>query len=112
MSYCDRCERSFPHYRALEQHKEDSDAHWPCDDCDRDFSSHDARQQHYTNSGSHHYCEDCDRHFRNENDLQFHMNSKVHQPANFRCPGRGCTKSFISAGALILHLESGTCQRA
>jgi hypothetical protein len=37
------------------------------------------------------------------------LNSKVHQPANFRCPGRGCTKSFVSAGALTLHFESGTC---
>ncbi|KAH9989522.1 hypothetical protein BJV77DRAFT_963881 [Russula vinacea] len=110
MAYCNRCKRSFPHDRALEQHKEDSNSHWPCDDCDRDFSSYEARQQHYANSSSHHYCEDCDRHFQNENNLHQHMNSKVHQPTKFRCPGRGCTKSFVSASALTLHLESGTCR--
>ncbi|KAH9989521.1 hypothetical protein BJV77DRAFT_1069463 [Russula vinacea] len=86
MSYCDRCERSFPHDRALEQHKEDSNSHWPCDDCDRDFSSYEARQQHYTNSGSHHYCEECDRHFRNENNLHAHMNSKAHKPQTSAVP--------------------------
>jgi Zinc-finger of C2H2 type/Zinc finger, C2H2 type len=37
------------------------------------------------------------------------MNSKVHQSANFPCPGRDCGRSFISAGALTLHFESGKC---
>jgi hypothetical protein len=26
-----------------------------------------------------------------------------------RCPGRGCNKAFVSAAALALHFESGSC---
>ena len=109
MAYCVRCARSFPHDRALEQHKSDSNSHWPCDDCNRDFASYEARQQHYVGSGMHHYCGECDRHFQNENNIRQHMNSKIHQAANLRCPGRGCNKSFVSLGALTLHFESDTC---
>jgi hypothetical protein len=32
MVYCDRCERWLPRIRVLNQHKEDSDTHWPCHD--------------------------------------------------------------------------------
>ena len=109
MAYCVRCARSFPHDRALEQHKSDSNSHWPCDDCNRDFASYDARQQHYVDSGKHHYCGECDRHFQNENNIRQHMNSKTHQPANLRCPRDGCNKSFVSPAGLALHFESGTC---
>jgi hypothetical protein len=35
--------------------------------------------------------------------------SKHHLPATVRCPGRGCSKSFVSYGALVLHVESGAC---
>jgi hypothetical protein len=38
------------------------------------------------------------------------MNSKHHQPATVRCPGRGCQRAFVSHGALLLHLESGACR--
>jgi hypothetical protein len=37
------------------------------------------------------------------------MNSRLHQPTNVRCPGRGCNKSFVSPAALTLHFEAGTC---
>lgn len=37
------------------------------------------------------------------------MRSGVHASANILCPGLNCGKTFISAGALILHMESGTC---
>jgi hypothetical protein len=109
MSFCPRCELLFPHDFALEQHISDSYAHWPCDDCDRDFVNYDARQQHYLNSSIHHYCGPCDRHFESESNLRHHMNSRTHQPANVRCPGRGCDKSFVSPAALTSHFESGTC---
>jgi hypothetical protein len=109
MVYCVRCDRSFPHDFALEQHKNISDVHWPCDDCNRDFASYNARRQHYINSSAHHYCGACDRNFQNENNLRNHMNSKTHQPANVRCPGRGCNRSFVSPAGLTLHFESGTC---
>ena len=55
------------------------------------------------------YCADCKRFFQSESNLHHHLNSKVHQPANVRCPGRGCNKAFVSNAALVLHFESGTC---
>ncbi|KAI0294629.1 hypothetical protein B0F90DRAFT_1755958 [Multifurca ochricompacta] len=157
MAYCDRCMRWFPHNRALEQHVEDSNFHWPCDDCDLDFKSYDSRKQHYIQSRNHHYCRECDRHFsfeegrrthmnakhfycenddtlfnsyeglqqhdreahnyctdckrsfQNATNLWHHLNSKLHKLSSYSCPGSGCTRSFISAAALALHLESGTC---
>src|SRR6267154_1959742 len=57
----------------------------------------------------HTYCTDCKRGFQNESNLRHHLNSKLHQPAIYRCPGRGCSKSFVSPAALTLHFESGTC---
>ncbi|KAH8977821.1 hypothetical protein EDB92DRAFT_2056297 [Lactarius akahatsu] len=76
MVYCDRCERWFPHDRALEQHKEDSDSHWACDDCDLDFGNHDALRQHYIQSQNHHYCKECDRHFKFDESRRQHMDDK------------------------------------
>ena len=57
----------------------------------------------------HLYCTDCSRGFQSESNLRHHLNSRVHRPADVRCPGRGCTKAFVSHAALILHFESGTC---
>ena len=76
MAYCDRCERWFPNDRALEQHEEYSDAHWPCDDCDLDFGSSHAREEHYRQSPNHHYCRDCDRLFSHEGSKMQHMEAK------------------------------------
>jgi Zinc-finger double-stranded RNA-binding/Zinc-finger of C2H2 type len=109
MAYCDRCARWFTDNHSLEQHISGSSFHWPCDDCSRDFGSSYALQEHYRQSPRHHYCRDCDRHFQNESNLRSHLNSRVHQPANLCCPGRGCNRSFISPGALTLHFEAGTC---
>ena len=55
------------------------------------------------------YCADCKRSFQSESNLRHHLNSRVHQPANVRCPGRDCHKAFLSNAALVLHFESGTC---
>ncbi|KAI0249122.1 hypothetical protein BJV78DRAFT_1276310 [Lactifluus subvellereus] len=78
MAYCDRCSRSFPHYRALEQHKEDSGFHWPCDDCDIDFVNFNAREQHYINSRNHHFCVECGLDFYNEDILWEHLETEHH----------------------------------
>jgi hypothetical protein len=78
MAYCDRCSRRFPHYRALEQHKEDSSFHWPCDPCDMDFASFSSREQHYVNSRKHHYCQECNQHFGLEDTLWNHLESDHH----------------------------------
>ncbi|KAI9435084.1 hypothetical protein H4582DRAFT_702723 [Lactarius indigo] len=76
MAYCDRCERFFPHDRALEQHKEESLSHWICGDCDLDLESNDALRQHYIQSWKHHYCKECDLHFEFEESRRQHMNDK------------------------------------
>ncbi|KAH9168394.1 hypothetical protein EDB89DRAFT_1889842 [Lactarius sanguifluus] len=75
-AYCDRCDRLFPHDRALEQHKEDSNSHWACDDCDLDFGSYNSLEQHYKQSQNHHYCMECDRHFKSEESRRQHMDDK------------------------------------
>jgi len=76
MTYCKRCEQWLPNDRALEQHKEDSNLHWPCDDCNLDFESADVRKQHYVQCPNHHYCEECDRHFTREEARNYHMSAK------------------------------------
>jgi hypothetical protein len=57
----------------------------------------------------HKYCTDCQRSFQSESNLRHHLNSRLHRPANVRCPGRGCNRTFVSHAALVLHFESGTC---
>ena len=57
----------------------------------------------------HTYCTDCKRGFQSESNLRNHLDSRVHQPANFPCPGRSCNRSFVSPAALTLHFEAGTC---
>jgi len=57
----------------------------------------------------HLWCTDCSRSFQNESNLRHHLNSRLHRPADVRCPGRGCNKAFVSHAALVLHFESGTC---
>jgi hypothetical protein len=74
--YCDRCSRWFRHDRAFEQHKEDSNSHWPCDDCDLDFGSDDDLRQHYIQDSDHHYCKECDKHFNFEESRRQHMDAK------------------------------------
>src|SRR5216683_6802201 len=78
MAYCDRCERWFPHDRALQQHMENSPSHcqWPCDDCGLDFEDEEAQRQHYIQSSNHHYCRECDRHFDLEESRIQHMFAK------------------------------------
>jgi hypothetical protein len=41
--------------------------------------------------------------------MQHHLSSKHHQPATMSCPGGDFTKSFVSYGALLPHVESGAC---
>lgn len=76
MAYCDRCERWFLRNWALEQHKEDSDAHWPCDACDLDFESYYAREEHYRQSPNHYYCNECELLFNFEGSKIQHMEAK------------------------------------
>ncbi|KAH9168393.1 hypothetical protein EDB89DRAFT_1992280 [Lactarius sanguifluus] len=74
-AYCDQCERWFPHDRALEQHKEDSNSHWICDDCNLDLENDDALRQHFIQSRNHYYCKECN-HFGFEESRRQHMNDR------------------------------------
>jgi hypothetical protein len=76
MAYCDRCDRRFLRNWALEQHKENSDAHWPCDDCDLDFESYYAREEHYSQSPNHYHCNECELLFNSEGSKIQHMEAK------------------------------------
>jgi hypothetical protein len=76
MAYCERCERWFPHDRALQQHEDNSNSHWICNDCGLDFTSYNARREHYIQSPGHHYCRECDRHFNSEVSRMQHMDSQ------------------------------------
>ncbi|KAH9969338.1 hypothetical protein BJV74DRAFT_737164, partial [Russula compacta] len=107
MAYCHPCERWFPHTRALEQHLEAK--HWYCRAHDGIliFNSYAELQSH--DRDVHTYCTECKRSFQSQSNLRSHLNSKLHRPTNVRCPGRGCNRAFVSAAALTLHFESGTC---
>jgi len=71
------------------------------------FDSHEELQAH--DRDVHIYCTECKRSFQNESNIRHHLNSKLHQPTNVRCPGRGCERAFVSHAALVFHFESGTC---
>jgi Zinc-finger double-stranded RNA-binding/Zinc-finger of C2H2 type len=71
------------------------------------FDTYAELQEH--DRDSHNYCTDCQRSFQSESNLRHHLNSRVHRPANVRCPGRDCNRTFVSYAALVLHFESGTC---
>jgi len=71
--WCDRCERSFPHQSALNQHFRDSYVHNYCFRCDRDFVSPSALAQHKANSSSHNICRKCGKDFSDTVDLDEHI---------------------------------------
>ncbi|KAN0132139.1 hypothetical protein V8E53_010058 [Lactarius tabidus] len=75
-AYCDRCDRSFPDYRALQQHREASGFHWFCHNCRIDFPCYDERREHYIQSPNHHYCRACDEHFNSETSKKLHLFSQ------------------------------------
>lgn len=57
-------------------------------------------------------CALCFKTFRNVVQLTAHMNSPVHDPDSFKCPGPKCGRQFALVSGLIQHLESGTCKLA
>ncbi|KAN0100149.1 hypothetical protein V8E55_000133 [Tylopilus felleus] len=131
-NYCGDCGRDFVSWRALEQHYiqssrhhycrqcgthcEDSDDleshcinnHFYCDMCDQFFQSAAGLREH--NRQSHFYCSECDRVFRSESNLRS-VTPQLQRAKNVPCAFqyRGCTQSFVSKSAMILHLEAGSC---
>ena len=78
MPYCDRCDRSFRSWPALQQHLDNSSNHHICDNCDLDFSTDWALTQHYVQSPHHHYCQRCDEDFDDDDDLKTHYEDEHH----------------------------------
>src|ERR1700722_6587135 len=72
MTYCERCDRYFPHNSALAQHKSDSSRHNICYDCRFDFPTFIGLKEHWVQSPRHHYCQRCSEHFEDEDDLDQH----------------------------------------
>jgi len=84
------------------------DVHHTCHLCVRHaFKTPTSLHQHF--DACHHYCKPCERVFQSEQNLDAHLRSRIHQPANYKCPMVGCQQRFISAAAVVLHMESGTC---
>ncbi|KAH7097935.1 hypothetical protein BKA62DRAFT_661354 [Auriculariales sp. MPI-PUGE-AT-0066] len=136
MAWCDYCDRSFGTPRALWQHIANSPAH-ECDHCyyhfddidDLDDHRHaehiscsqcdeewwladgDALHEHNLRVHGERYCRDCRRVFMGVSQYRSHRNSSKHAPKDNICPYRvrGCLGTFVSAAALALHLESGSC---
>ncbi|KAJ3534035.1 hypothetical protein NMY22_g7087 [Coprinellus aureogranulatus] len=57
-------------------------------------------------------CALCHKTFRTVGRLTEHMNSPVHDPAAFKCPGPKCGQEFALVSGLIQHLQSGRCNLA
>lgn len=59
----------------------------------------------------HRYCVSCKRFFNSKHALDTHLRcSSIHNERTHVCPGRNCSKAFISYADLTLHLESGACR--
>ncbi|KAJ6460274.1 hypothetical protein C8R45DRAFT_912779 [Mycena sanguinolenta] len=106
--YCQRCEMHFDDSDELEEHY--VDGHHYCSTCRKFFQNEYGLYEHYRQSALHHYCASCKRLFRSASNLTSHLNSSLHRPKDVPCPGKGCGLAFVSRSALLLHLESGTCE--
>ncbi|KAI0686940.1 hypothetical protein BC835DRAFT_428508 [Cytidiella melzeri] len=105
-AYCQFCDEHFDDESDLDDHNDDE--HWRCSPCDELFDTEEDRDEHMEEF--HWYCKSCDRIFGSEQSLDMHLRtSKIHNKKIYRCPGRGCGKSFVAYGDLALHLESGAC---
>ncbi|EGC48341.1 C2H2 finger domain-containing protein [Histoplasma capsulatum var. duboisii H88] len=128
-SWCCRCERVFPHARALNDHLKYSSSHNVCerDYCDEDFATYDEWARHNVDHhnwcrpcnwfardqyaltlhdiNQHFMCAECGSFFQNDNNRRMHM--ITHQERDREC--YGCTRMFSSFSSMLIHLESGTC---
>jgi hypothetical protein len=78
-----------------------------CDQSDSD-SSFSVEDDMSHGTGYRPYCRDCDRTFIGYSQLKAHLGSNIHAPRDFPCIS-GCGSSFVSASAMVLHLEANTC---
>ncbi|THV00616.1 hypothetical protein K435DRAFT_656811 [Dendrothele bispora CBS 962.96] len=129
MEYCDRCDRWFPHWRALQQHKENHPSHNICRSCGLDFPTWNGLKEHWVQSPCHFYCQYCDLHFSDFEDLEEHYiddhdycrkcRRVFKNPTGLREHYRqsenhhyceDCKRDFQSANNLTSHLNSSIHQ--
>ncbi|SJL15665.1 related to zinc finger protein [Armillaria ostoyae] len=106
-SYCQECDRHFSHDWNLTEHYEDE--HDYCTQCSKMFKNEHGLHEHRRQSPHHHYCASCKRDFQSQSNLNSHLNSSIHMPKAFKCPGARCNEAFVSRSAVVLHLENGGC---
>lgn len=68
-----KCEKSFPHRQALDQHLTNAYVHNYCLVCQRDFVTYSALAQHKANSSYHNICGKCGKEFVDADDLDDHI---------------------------------------
>ncbi|CCM05279.1 uncharacterized protein FIBRA_07491 [Fibroporia radiculosa] len=83
--------------------------HYCCHLCIKFYDDHLTLQAHCREEHPL-YCGTCRRWFKNESGLEGHLKSSIHQERTLACPGRLCTKLFLSGAGLVNHLESGACR--
>lgn len=110
---CDTCPRFFRSRRAVEQHM-DATGHWDypyecrAPGCEDAYKDEEDRDEHEVEDCL--YCADCDKSFQNINNIRMHFNSRLHRPADVKCPF--CEAKYTSATGLCHHLEMGSCPGA
>ncbi|KAI5459426.1 hypothetical protein BGZ63DRAFT_491712 [Mariannaea sp. PMI_226] len=107
---CESCPRWFRNQSACNQHM-DALNHWPyeCAVCDETWPTAEQRKDHQIRT--HFYCGPCKRQFQSFNNIKMHLQSRIHQGTNIRCPFCRETR-FATATGLTHHLETGSCSVA
>ncbi|KAG1742761.1 uncharacterized protein EDB91DRAFT_1127956 [Suillus paluster] len=124
---CEDCHIDFDSWLGLKEHYVQSPHHHYCQYCNFHFNTALGLQNHYEDQ--HAYCRSCHKVFKNDFGLHEH-NRQNPKHANMYCvsckrlfqsptyialkipicPFTGCGMAFINKSALMLHLESGSCQ--
>jgi hypothetical protein len=124
---CPACDATFYHADGLQDHYDNDycgfhrnvqfrnqsdtnqhfDYHHHCTTCNYHAQNHEELLRHKENR--HPHCEPCDRTFVGRSQLDAHLASAEHTPKDFRC-AFSCGAMFVSASAMVLHLEADTCK--
>ncbi|KIX98863.1 uncharacterized protein Z520_05324 [Fonsecaea multimorphosa CBS 102226] len=126
--WCERCGWLFVSPRACQSHVDNSSRHNVCTPCGMDFGTPALLESHDVDVHNkcteccecfrapdllkahdvlvHNLCIECGRYFRNINDLMQHK--RTHLPLDIKC--LGCDRLFSEFSAMMIHLESGTCE--
>ncbi|KAK8017531.1 hypothetical protein PG993_013857, partial [Apiospora rasikravindrae] len=132
---CGTCQETFNDYWVRDCHVNATEHEWPeleCDTCSRTFKSEVGRVNHMIDFDhfkfdctwcgmtwpsrkmviehqheDHYWCAACGMEFTNYDKLKQHLNSRIHQGPNIKCPF--CRSPWATAGDMAHHLETGSC---